>query len=606
MNKTNLEKAVKEPMIMNQKLFIQKSGEILNSMSMEQLRRCLYNIARKTHESKREAFLKLLEDCCDQDERDSKEKFLYKRLIPDEKVKEKLSEIKSIFTKIENGELCLSAQGYEDYSNGYWASEWIWEYEDNEGISRIIEDAVLFAHDCMNDCRYEEAVTIFNLVMDTQIFVEDEWGGDSFELSLEEMVDEELVSVNLKVFALDVLYSNYQLQTAAQRASVLYSYFAYPYFKDIHIEDIFSIGREELRDTDMFLQSWIDFLMRQSGEVAARLLREGLLYYKGTEGLLEMARKSYKEHPSLYLAGLLEYEKTHDYEKIKEIGKEALDRIESDLKIRGEIALKAAQASHCVNDSEFMRKCWYEAFYSNSTVPNYLRLFADEEVTREYKVPAENRIEELHISDCHNNHSISETSKNSVTELEYKYLCFFSGNFDRIQNWCMKQKNPLGWSGNFISHGLDLMILYLYVGNNLGKAGKKIAVQVSNRIGFNESKNLLFMKESSVFETEVSVQKGDEIFWNIFCLWKVNYAITMDEMKSHVEWLESIIDKRIDGIVGGKFRDKYNDVALLAAALGEVKESLGMKMAKDMVINRYLERYPRHSAFRGALKEYID
>ncbi|SFG92663.1 hypothetical protein SAMN05660649_03161 [Desulfotomaculum arcticum] len=381
---------------MDQKEFVRKSDEILNCMSIEELRRCLHNIARKTPENKRASFLQLLEDCHDQDDReDSKyeDKFQYKRLIPDGKVKEKLNDIKRIFTKIENGELCLSAQGYEDYSNGYWSSEWIWEYEDNEGIGRIIEDAVLFAHDCMNDCRYEETVTIFKLVMDTQIFVEDEDGGDSFELSLEEMVDEKLVGVNLKVLALDVLYSNYQLQTAAQRASVLYSYFTYPYFKEIHIEDIFSIGREELRGTDIFLQLWIDFLMQQSGEVSARLLKEGSLYYKGTEGLLEMARKGYKEHPSVYLAALLEYEKTHNYEKMKEIGKEALDRIESDLKIRGEIALKTAQASSCLNDSEFMKECWYEAFYSNSTIPNYLRLFTDGEVIREYKDFAEKRIE---------------------------------------------------------------------------------------------------------------------------------------------------------------------------------------------------------------------
>lgn len=591
---------------MNQKAFIQKSDKILNSMSMEELRRCLHHIARKTPESKRESFLQLLEDCYDQYNReDSKEKFQYKRLIPDEKVKEKLSDIKRIFTKIENGELCFSAQGYEDYSNGYWSSEWIWEYEDNEGIGRIIEDAVLFAHDCMNDCRYEEAVAIYKLVMDIQIFVEDECGGDSFELSLEEMVDEELVGVNLKVLAQDVLYSNYQLQTATQRASVLYSFFTYPYFKEIHIEDIFSIGREELRDTDTFLQSWIDFLMQQSGEIAARLLKEGLLYYKGTEGLLEMARRGYKEHPSVYLAALLEYEKTHDYEKMKEIGKEALDRIESDLKIRSEIAMKAAQASYFMNDSEFMKKCWYEAFCSNSTISNYLRLFLDGEVIREYKDLAEKRIAKLRISDNHYN-QITETGRNNVTELDYKYLCFFSGHFDKIKNWCMEQKSPLGWSGNFIGHGVDLMLLYLYADDNLRKASKKIVAQVSNRMGFNESKNLVFMKGNSVFETEVSVQKSEEIFWNIFCLWKVNYAITLDDMKSHVEWLESVIDKRIDGIVGGKYRNKYNDVALLTAALGEVKESLGMKMTKDMVIHRYLERYSRHSAFRGALKEYID
>ena len=102
------------------------------------------------------------------------------------------------------------------------------------------------------------------------------------------------------------------------------------------------------------------------------------------------------------------------------------------------------------------------------------------------------------------------------------------------------------------------------------------------------------------------MQKGGEIFWNIFCLWKVNYAITAEEIKPYVEWLESVIDKRIDGIVGGKYRNKYSDVALLAAALGEVQEALGMKMAKRIIINRYLERYSRHAAFRGSLKQYMD
>jgi len=594
---------------MDQKEFTRKSDEILNSMSLEELRRCLHDLARKTPETKRASFLQLLEDSYDQDDREDgkyEETFRYKRLMLDEKVKEKLNDIKRIFSEIENGELRLSAKGSENYSDRYWESEWEWEYEDNEGIGSIIEDAVLFAHDCMNDCRYEEAVTIFDLVMDIQILADDEDGGDSFELSFEEVVDEKLVEVNLKVLALDVLYSNYQLHTATQRASVLYSYFEYPYFKEIHIEDIFSIGREELKDLDIFMQMWIDFLIQQNGEIAARLLKEGSLYYKGAEGLLEIARKGYKEHPSVYLATMLEYEKTHEYEKMKEIGKEALDRIECDLKIRGEIALKTAQASGCLNDSELMKECWYEAFYSNSTISNYLRLFIDGEVTRKYKDFADKRIEKLCVADNHYNQSKSETAKNDITDLEYKCLYFFSGHFDMTKSWCMEQKNPLGWSGRFIGYGVDLLLLYLYAGNTLGKAGKNIAVRVSNKMGFNEIKNLVFMKENFIFETEVSTQKGEEIFWSIFCLWKENYAITVDSRNSYVKWLESVIDKRIDGIVGGKYRDKYNDVALLAAAFGEVKESLGMKMAKNIVLNSYLERYPRHTAFRGALKAYMD
>ena len=49
---------------MNQKVFMQQSEKILDNMSREELRSCLYNIARKTPENKRKAFLQLLDDYC--------------------------------------------------------------------------------------------------------------------------------------------------------------------------------------------------------------------------------------------------------------------------------------------------------------------------------------------------------------------------------------------------------------------------------------------------------------------------------------------------------------------------------------------------------------
>lgn len=591
---------------MNQKEFAQKSNEILSKMGIEELRHCLDNVVRKVPENKRETFLQLIDNCRNSRHNEKDDK-LHKRFIPDEKVEEMLTRINNAFIKIERGDLYISSSGYEDYSNGYWASDWIWVYEDTDGIGNIIEDAVLFAHDCINDRRYKEALSVFKLVMDTQISVIDE-GGDSFELDLDKLVEEKLAGINLRVFALDVLYTVYQLQPTDRRAVSLYAYFSYPYFSEIHIEDIFSIGIEELKDTDIFWQTWIDLLMQQRGDVAARLLKEAILYHRGTAGMLEMARIGYKEHPSLFLTAILECEKAHDYGKMREIGIEALEKLEHDLKIRGEIAIKTAQASYCVNDSELMRKCWYDAFYSNSTAANYLRLFADAEATRAYKDFAIERIEKLHIFDRSSGHydreMITEAAKNSVSEIEFKYLCFFSGHFDKVRNWCIEQKNPLGWSGKFIGNGINLLLLYLYADNNLQKAVKVISTRVSNNMRFDEGKNLVFMKENSVFEANVIAQKGEEIFWRIFGFWKEYFEMPMDDKKSYVDWLESVIDKRISAITGGKYRRKYGDIALLAAALGEVKESLGMA-AKNNIVKGYFDKYSRYSAFRGALKEYI-
>lgn len=591
---------------MNYKLFIEKSDEMLNGMTIDELKSCLHNIARKTPENKREAFIQLLNDCCCKNEKSSSHvKSGYKKLMSDEKVKNKMTEIINTFEKIENDELCFSARGYEDYTYGYWESDWIWEYEDEEGIGSIIEDAALFAHDCVNDCRYEEAVSVYKLIMGTTYFAEDEDGGDCIELDLEEIVGERLTGINLKTVALEVLYSEYQIKPAEERARSLYVYFSHPYFDGIRIEDIFSKGREELKDTDMFLQSWIDFLLQQKGDTASRLLKEGMLYYKGADGLIEIARKGYKEHPSVYLAALVEYEKTHNYVRMKEIGKEALDRLDNYLKIRGEIAIKTSQASWGVSDFEYMRECWYEAFCSNSTIANYLRIFADKEATIKYKESIEKIIEKLTMTDRYCYEKSSETDINKIYEIDYKLLNFFSGRFSEVKNWCMKQKNPLGWSGEFIVYGVDAMLLYLYADTDLRKACKNIAENFSSNACSFTGKNLIFMTENSAFETETSTQKSGEVFWHVFNMWKSNYNMSEDEASSYIKWLESLINKRVDAIVSGQHRKSYGKAALLTAALGEVKESMGIQSAKRIIIDNYLKKYPRHTAFRGELKEYM-
>jgi hypothetical protein len=87
-----------------------------------------------------------------------------------------------------------------------------------------------------------------------------------------------------------------------------------------------------------------------------------------------------------------------------------LDKLDSGLAIRGDIAIKTAQASYCMNDYDFMRECRYEAFCSNPTVANYLRLFVDKESIEKYKGLAEKRIEDL-----------SEPEKRHIMEYSYNY-----------------------------------------------------------------------------------------------------------------------------------------------------------------------------------------
>jgi hypothetical protein len=592
---------------MNYNTFTQKVDALMEQMTKEELIDCFHNVARKTPENNRVNFLAMIQDYSNKGEKtDSNKRYNLKNLMNDNEVKEKLAKIKETFRKLEEEELCLSVHGYEDYSSGYWSDNWIYEYEDHEGIGNFLDDTTIFARDCINDFRYKEAVEIFDLIMNCVVWAVDEDGGDNFELELEELINENIFNVNLQALALDVLYSNYQMKNGEQRLNDFYQFFSYGYFRDISIEDIFSRGREELKDVEKFGEDWITFLMEKEGDIASRLLKEAVSYHRGIDGLVENARTAYKKHPSMYLEVLLEFEKNHEYQRMQEVGIEALDKIDRNLKIRAEIALKTAQASQCIQDMQTMSKCWFEAFHSDATVANYLRLYVDSSVTKKYAGLAEKRIETLNTSkECYYENLKSNLDKNVISEHTKKEFEFFLGNFDKIKSYCEGIKGALGWSGSFIGDGLDLMLLYLLSSESLGKACKSISQRTSSGLGFSKPNNLIFFRENWIFENDIVESKNKDIFWNVFNKWKQNYPMSIEEINENLNWIEPIINKRVEAIVGGQYRRRYGDVALLIAAFGEVREANGVIMAKQSIIEKYKKKFPRHSSFHGALREYI-
>ena len=63
-------------------------------------------------------------------------------------------------------------------------------------------------------------------------------------------------------------------------------------------------------------------------------------------------------------------------------------------------------------------------------------------------------------------------------------------------------------------------------------------------------------------------------------------------------------DRKDGSNLSGQFRGHYNSVAALAAALGEVRESMGMPSGKERTMQKYKEEFPRHNAFGRELRSY--
>ena len=69
--------------------------------------------------------------------------------------------------------------------------------------------------------------------------------------TIEELKENHIISTDLKQLALLTLYADYQILALEERVEDIYLYFTINTFRNLHIEDMFSVGREALEDTEL-------------------------------------------------------------------------------------------------------------------------------------------------------------------------------------------------------------------------------------------------------------------------------------------------------------------------------------------------------------------
>ena len=569
----------------------------VKELSREELQNVILKMQEMLSEEQKQSLQKIMRECKKPDV--DKTSQPGQTRMSQELVEEKMSQIQKWQEKIDEGEIYLNTEEYEDYSSGYWDADRITEYYDNQGVGDKLMYMIRFAEDCVEDRRYQEANEIYEWLWEMSVFTDNEFGDP---VDIEMLEDNNLIHTDMKRLALLTLYADYQGLPSEKRAEDMYLYFSFSTFSKIHMEEIFHVGRENLKDTERFWNDWIELLKSKKGDVEARLLKEAILYCKGMKGLHEMAEENASIHPSLYLAVMDEYEKEHFYEKIEEVGKNALDKIDANLTIRGEIALKTAYvSSNLMHEEKMMQFCW-ECFCSDSTVKNYLRLFGTEEMAKRYgmrgKEVLTHRIKETTESSWKN----TELRRNVIDDYEYYSLIFYTGDFEKVKNISKNPKGSLGWSSSFIRDGIRLFLLYLYEKPLPSKAAASIAAY----IGFPDTKDgESRMHFENIILEECHKHKISE-FWNYFQRWKIHFLMREEERKRYLSWAEKIACSIADAIVSGQHRNHYGEVAGLLAIVGEIKESMGMSGAKSEIFVQYKNKFPRHSSFQKEMKYYFN
>lgn len=519
--------------------------------------------------------------------------------MSEEMLHKRMNVIENWMSEIDSGELYLDTEEYEDYSGGYWDSEWITDYYDNQEIGNKIAEIIRFAKECVDNGWYQEAMRLYKWLWEMLVSAEEEWADP---IDLEQLVEEKILCTDLEKLALLTLYATYQVKKPEERAESIYMYFSIYSFKKVHIEDMLCLGRENLPDMELFWSDWIALLKSKKGDAEGRRLKEAVLYIGDLESLGKMADENYEVHPSLYLETMAEYEKIHDYMKVEETGKRAVQNIDCHLKIRSKIAWKAASAAFILGHTDSaMMFCW-ECFRSDSTVRNLLRLFATKEVAGRYGVRVKevlhSRIKGNPVGDVRN----TELEQNIMGDANYYTLSFYSGDFTRVRKVSKNPEGSLGWSFSFIETGIRLFLLYLFEGTLPTKASDVI----SRNIGFGDRE----VQENTVgFEQDIideSARHKLSVFWNYFQRWKQYFPMEQQEREQYLEWIEEIVYSRADAIVGGQHRGHYGEVAVLLAMIGDVKEQMGKVGAKRDIFAMYKKKFPRHSSFQAEMKRYFE
>ncbi len=582
---------------MNLVEFLKDVDGITGRLSKKQLTQFIHQAARSLPESKRDSFLAQLRLADN-----SRDPIPISR-TETEKLRQEAKEIREKLEAIQKGDLCLDSELNQEYDDWYDTSDSEFLFSDPQGVAGILEDAAAFLYVCNDLEDYSDAYDIGQTLMGLKIPVQGDYKSYmEGELPLQEMADRNLTKLSDRMLVTDVLYAAYFAADPSKRPEVLFRIFETYKRHDVSLEDIMQRGKE-LPDLDAFLLRWMDYLGNQTSSNAARLLQEASALTANPEQMLETARSFYEQHPGLYetyLKSNLESGRT-DPATLLQIGKEALDNINPNYLVRSRIALLTARIALKAGETAEAERCWLEAFRSDTSVLNFMRLFMECGDYKAYR----RQVQEICSPYLKQGKDLmrfssrsGELAKNEPEFSEAAMLGFFCGEFQLVAGLFMNGNDPYGWIGNFMQCGVAAFLLLLLEGENLGPGCTEMRRTLNQTIRFS-------VEEYNAGLAEEEIQDSDsDWFWECFCCWKNSVSLSKEDREKCIQWLEKLMMKHVVEIMEGNHRHHYGECAAYLAAIGEVRESWGVPGMKQAFMQSYWELYPRRSSFARELEAF--
>lgn len=455
---------------------------------------------------------------------------------------------------------------YEEYYDYGYEDDFEIDYYDNDCIGRKSKYYFEIANDLLFSYHFDDAYYIYSHLFALDIILRNEEIDENEYITFIELIEKDIVHINalefLKGYGYLLLLIEKDCNNFYQVLNSCYS---------ISIDDLLSYGPKKIDNIDIFIDKWIHYLMKMSGDKAASLLINACLYSGDVNQLLNVCRECYQLHPSLYKKVCQLYIENKNYQQAKIVAKEACEKIVGDLRIKAEISDLILSFE---KDAYFLNM----AFIYNPTVSHYFDAFLHLENIEKLKN------EFMSHSYTKNNNYDYKNYQNTTTFLEDStkdILYFLFGNYDCIIQKYMKYS----FNNNHFYRGyiMSLLLMLLKPESNTYVADKNIYSFLTSGTNYHSVDGLLF---------EECYQK-----------WKKKNPIDYHKRKEYISWLTQEIENEVKIVVGGGDRRNYHKVADKIVVLGEILQNIGMVSSVEVYCEKYKKLYFSKRAFKNELNE---
>ncbi len=579
--------------------FFDSVQKLSESLSSEALQTFVFLQAAKTPAGRRRAFLKMMQEAQDSTP-------AVKLTAVTAEIKRDLADTARVVSvkleEIAQGERCLGSEVDWEQQVGWYDEDVAFVFSDRDRVLKDINDALRLIDKCIDCELYDLGYQLAEQIACLEVCIT----GDYFDyldipMNLKGLEAYDLIDKPYTDLVTQILYLTYMANDMTERPAKIYEMMQkLGSFRD-DLTAVFREGDEIVSDFTDFLPLWLTYLASLDEERADSLLGKGISLVDDMNFLCTLARNFGLNHPRIYKDLLERFQSADDRGLMLAVGTEAVDRLPVNYVIRSDIALLTAEIFVKSGRLDQAERFWFEAFQSDSSIVNYLRLRFS---SRDYSRYAD-RVHAAYVQfyraiskpcesyDNYGRHKVA-IRKNNICTSTYVSLLLFEHKFEEAFNLLSPEFSTKSYKAMEI---IPLALLFFFQGSDLDSGLTAMLNRVISLTRFS----------AAAYNTGgAKAVKGTdaEVLWNLISRCKVAAEISESERRRWLEQIEICISTEAHRILSNQNRKEYAWAAAFLAALGEVQESCGQEGGKDILFNRFRAEYPRLIKFKREISRY--